>query len=169
MRYCGILALPRAVLRYSYPPYAPLHYFLCVFRVVPSIVTLCETTANWKRLLIQNYWNFDLECKHSKHETTFWARKVTPRSPRINVTGEFRETDPWCDCRRRWTQLTVFRAMSSIPLTFIQFNFSLLSSSLLFGESGLKSSVFQLLHKFHILWHRIWSRHFRLDCSRTLE
>ena len=23
MRYCGILALPRAVLRYSYPPYAP--------------------------------------------------------------------------------------------------------------------------------------------------
>ena len=24
MRYCGILALPRAVLRYSYPPYAPL-------------------------------------------------------------------------------------------------------------------------------------------------
>ena len=25
MRYCGILALPRAVLRYSYPPYAPLN------------------------------------------------------------------------------------------------------------------------------------------------
>ena len=24
MRYCGILALPRAVLRYSHPPYAPL-------------------------------------------------------------------------------------------------------------------------------------------------
>ena len=24
MRYCGILALPRAVLQYSYPPYAPL-------------------------------------------------------------------------------------------------------------------------------------------------
>ena len=24
MRYCGILALPCAVLRYSYPPYAPL-------------------------------------------------------------------------------------------------------------------------------------------------
>ena len=39
----------------------------------------------------------------------------------------------------------------------------------IFGESSLKSSVFQLLHKFHILWHSIWSRHFRLDCSRTLE
>ena len=24
MRYCGFLSLPRAVLRYSYPPYAPL-------------------------------------------------------------------------------------------------------------------------------------------------
>ena len=24
MRYCGILVLPCAVLRYSYPPYAPL-------------------------------------------------------------------------------------------------------------------------------------------------
>ena len=27
MRYCGILALPRAVVRYSYPPYAPLLSF----------------------------------------------------------------------------------------------------------------------------------------------
>ena len=27
MRYCGILALPCAVLRYSYPPYAPLRYY----------------------------------------------------------------------------------------------------------------------------------------------
>ena len=27
MRYCGILALPCAVLRYSYPPYAPLPKF----------------------------------------------------------------------------------------------------------------------------------------------
>ena len=35
MRYCGILALPCAVLRYSYPPYAPLSKCGDKVRLVP--------------------------------------------------------------------------------------------------------------------------------------
>ena len=31
----------------------------------------------------QNYWNFDLECKHGKHHTAFQARKVKPGLPPI--------------------------------------------------------------------------------------
>ena len=36
-------------------PFLPLefcHYFLSVFCVVPGIEPLCETTANWKSLLM---------------------------------------------------------------------------------------------------------------------
>ena len=111
---------------FSAGPLTPRFKRFSATRILPITFCVCSAwyPANWKSLLIQNYWNFDLECKHNKHETTFRARKVTPVSPRIKVTREFRETDPWCDCRRRWTQLTVFCAMSCIPLTFIQFKFS---------------------------------------------
>ena len=46
MRYCGILALPRAVLRYSYPPYAPLQNVLEFFGL-KSWVTPLKNCDFW--------------------------------------------------------------------------------------------------------------------------
>ena len=59
-RYHSILSPPRMAsllvpLPLDLSPFLPLefcHYFLSVFCVVPGIEPLCETTANWKSLLM---------------------------------------------------------------------------------------------------------------------
>ena len=65
------------------------HYFLCVICVVPGIEPFCETTANWKNLLMVYKGQSDLaECQHTlQWHFQFVTVKCIEKSP-TNLTEQ---------------------------------------------------------------------------------
>ena len=64
MRYCGILALPRAVLRCSYPPYVPLNQTQS--KGAFHLVKISGSAVNGTRFVGSSHWKIPRKSAKSK-------------------------------------------------------------------------------------------------------